>query len=189
MRVWVILCQFLLILGVCLSGTQDEMDFIRLLHERIVRNHDVTEASDMQPYREQMEGSDVSFDMVPISGGTFLIGSPEGELGRKADEGPQREVRIEPFWMGMHEVTWDEYDLFTYPALIAEASGDADAITRPTKPYVDMSFGMGHDGFPAISMTHHAAVKYCQWLSAKTNRFYRLPTEAEWECACRAGTT
>jgi formylglycine-generating enzyme required for sulfatase activity len=136
--------------------------------------------------------------MVPIPGGEFVMGSPAGEAHREADEGPTHKVKIEPFWMERCEVTWNEYELFMYqddkPAAPADGTSNyvdaaADAVSRPSKPYVEMSFGMGREGYPAISMTQHAANIYCQWLSAKTGHFYRLPTEAEWEYACRAGTS
>jgi len=153
----------------------------------------------MQPYTNTIPGTRVTFSMVPIPAGEFVMGSPDSEPNRKPDEGPQHKVKISPFWMGQFEVTWNEYELFMYPdeekrtqaTVPSNSSGDklADAVTHPSKPYVEMSFGMGKDGFPAISMTQHAANKYCQWLSAKTGQFYRLPTEAEWEYACRAGTT
>ncbi|MCH2569906.1 MAG: formylglycine-generating enzyme family protein [Planctomycetes bacterium] len=153
----------------------------------------------MEPYKQRIRGTRVSFDMVPIPGGTFIRGSAENEAGRKQDEGPQHQVQVAPFWMGKCEVTWDEYELWAYSlekrrrqVLKIAADGTdrkADAVTRPTKPYTDMTFGMGKRGFPAICMTQLSAKKYCEWLSAKTGRYYRLPTEAEWEHACRAGTT
>jgi formylglycine-generating enzyme required for sulfatase activity len=155
-------------------------------------------AAEMKPYTDRISDSETTFDMLPIAGGTFRMGSPGTEASRQDDEGPQHDVKIAPFWMGKHEVTWDEYEVFMFSLDVArrkisskqpsELDKFADAVTRPTKPYTDMSFGMGKRGFPAICMTQLAAKKYCQWLSAKTGRYYRLPTEAEWEYACRAGT-
>ncbi|HXT58339.1 MAG TPA: SUMF1/EgtB/PvdO family nonheme iron enzyme [Pirellulales bacterium] len=156
-------------------------------------------AAEMKPYTDRITDSKVTFEMAPVPGGTFRMGSPDDEAGRKADEGPVHEVKISPFWMGKREVTWNEYEIFMFQLDIARRKqfGSeptaldkfADAVARPTKPYTDMTFGMGKDGYPAICMTQLAAKKYCQWLSAKTGRYYRLPTEAEWEYACRAGTS
>ena len=169
------------------------------IHARVVANLKVKEASEMKPYTNTIPGTQVTYAMVPIPGGEFVMGSPDTEKARKPDEGPQHKVKIAPFWMGQCEITWNEYELFMYPdeerrtraTVPTDAAGDklADVVTHPSKPYVEMSFGMGKDGYPAIAMTQHAANKYCQWLSAKTGQFYRLPTEAEWEYACRAGTT
>lgn len=158
-------------------------------------------APEMKPYAEIIPGTQVSFEMVPIPRGTFTMGSPPNEAGRSPDEGPAHEVTIEPFWMGKTEVRWEEYDPFAFSrdipsggekkapatATVAGATG-ADAMTRPTPPYADETFGYAREGNPVISIPHHAAKEYCAWLSAKTGKNYRLPTEAEWEYACRAGT-
>ena len=176
----------------------DEKVLVTELHKRIVAATKETAAAQMKPYTSKIPGTDVEYSMLPIPAGDFLMGSAAKEPVRKADEGPQHKVKIASFWMGKFEVTWDEFELFMYPdeekrtmVRLGVASADKvlDAVSRPTKPYVEMSFGMGKLATPAISMTHHAANKYCQWLSAKTGHFYRLPTEAEWEYACRAGTT
>ena len=181
--------------GVTLSQGQDapqdldSRELVTKLHARIAAKEAQT---DHEEYEESIPGTTVTFAMAPIPGGEFLMGSPAGEAKRKADEGPQRKVTIAPFWMGVTEVTWDLYRLFMFSQLSGDAeTGDevVDGISRPTKPYVEMSFGMGVEGYPAISMTQHAAQKFTEWLSARTGRFYRLPTEAEWEYACRAGTT
>jgi formylglycine-generating enzyme required for sulfatase activity len=158
-------------------------------------------AESMKPYTETIAGTDVKFEMLPIPGGTFEMGSPPGEAKRGEDEGPQHPVKIAPFWMGKLEVTWEEYDQFAFSLDLKkkarenvdltkqpETEKKADAVTRPTPPYADETFGFGRNGQPVICITHHAAMEYCRWLSAKTGKVYRLPTEAEWEYACRAGT-
>jgi len=177
----------------------NDLAAVEQIHQLILSRLDAKTPGEMRAYTNTIPGAPVSYTMVPIPAGGFVMGSPDTEPGRRPDEGPQHQVTIEPFWMGQFEVTWREFELFMYPdeerkfkdTIPTDPNVDkiSDAVSRPTKPYVEMSFGMGRDGFPAISMTQHAANKYCQWLSAKTGHFYRLPTEAEWEYACRAGTT
>ena len=163
------------------------------------------QAGEMKPYTQSIPGTEASFDMVPIRGGSFKMGSPSGEAKREDDEGPQVEVEVDPFYMGKYEVTWSEYEPFlqNYHRLAGlpsekrppiPADKMAEAVTYPT-PMYELEAGpkldkMGRGGkFPAVIMSQYAARQYCKWLSKKTGRFYRLPTEAEWEYAARAGTT
>lgn len=181
-----------IVVGVKLKKLPDDIVLVEKLHKTITSASKEKKAQDMKPMKTVIPGTDVSFEMVPIPGGEFQMGSLESEAGRGKDEGPRHKVKLDPFWMGKFEVTWDEYRLFMFPDQAKETKGadpNVDAVSRPTKPYVEMSFGMGLNGYPAISMTQHAANKYAEWLSAKTGHFYRLPTEAEWEYACRAGST
>ena len=135
------------------------------------------------------------FEMVAVPGGTFMMGSPEGEKGRDIDEGPRHPVTVKPFWMSKVEIPWEVYDFYwlTEPEADpgtpkAELKPGTDAVSRPTPPYVDETYGHERDGHPALCMTHHNAMKFCEWMSVMTGKDYRLPTEAEWEYACRAGS-
>lgn len=140
-------------------------------------------------YKQQINGTKVSFDMQAIPAGDYLMGSKNG----KSDELPVHKVELTAFWMSKLEVTWDVFELFLYKDYektnSTKISEQVDAVTRPTKPYLDMTFGMGKQNYPALAMTQYSAIQFCKWLYARTGVFYRLPTEAEWEYACRAGST
>jgi len=157
------------------------------------------------PYVQKLEGSTLEIAMAAIPAGSFAMGSPTGESGRNADEGPQRTLEVDDFWMSQTEITWELYQMYLNrngaPPAGADENGEADAysgetvkidtdaMSGATTPYVDMSLGMGTGpGLPVGNVTRKAAARFCQWLSARTGHFYRLPTEAEWEYAARAGT-
>ena len=153
---------------------------------------------EFKAYSQEIPTSDASFDLLPIKGGTFTMGSSKEDPNRGKEEYLAHKVKVNDFWMAKHELTWDEYELWMLnldkdnrkykklePTFADELS---DGVTKPTAPYTDMTFGMGKNGYPAICMTQLAAKMYSMWLSARTGRFYRLPTEAEWEYACKAGS-
>ena len=157
------------------------------------------EITSFENFMETIPGTAASISMIAVPGGEFTMGSPSDEPFRKENEGPQRKVKVSPFFMGEVEVTWDQFWAFysetmsegrTPPAVIYANNSreDIDAVSGPTPPFglPDQGWGMGSR--PAITMTHYSAQTFCQWLSLKTGKKYRLPTEAEWEYAARGGT-
>jgi cytochrome c nitrite reductase small subunit len=146
-------------------------------------------------FTETIPGSGVSFEMMALPGGDFNMGSPDSEPLRKPDEGPVRKVTLSKFWIAKTEVTWNEYMAF-FRATGSQGRTEGqvvsnkkvDAISGATPPWGAPDQGWGKGSRPAITMSWHAATVYCQWLSKVTGKKYRLPTEAEWEYACRGGT-
>ena len=124
------------------------------------------------------------------------MGSPESEAGRAADEGPQHTVKLPASTWAKSKSRGTSTTSSASASTCSEAQARdcpvrrkaRDAVSRPTPPYADESWGWGKEKQPVIGITHYSALKYCEWLSAKTGKKYRLPTEAEWEYAARAGT-
>ena len=115
-------------------------------------------------------------EMVVVPPGSFVMGSPETEPGRDPEEGPQRAVTFSaPFAIGRYEVTYDNWD-----ACLGDKGCDG---------YLPDDQGWGFGKHPVIRVSFNDAQRYVAWLRKRTGQDYRLPSEAEWEYAARAGTT
>jgi formylglycine-generating enzyme required for sulfatase activity len=123
-------------------------------------------AGSPQPVRDEIKGTALAIELVPV---TPADGSP-------------------PFLLTRTEITWDIYDtlIFGFDREAGQSTPEADAVTRPTKPYVATDRGFGHAGFPAISVSFRGAQACAEWLTAKTGKKYRVPTLKEWKAACAA---
>jgi len=155
--------------GLATSGYLDAAQLERLREEAESAPPRQTARVFRDPLKDGGEGP----EMVRLPGGTFVMGSPADEPERASDEGPQRQVSIQPFALGRTEVTFADYDRF------AEATG--------RKKPNDQGWGRG--ARPVINVSWEDAKAYAAWLAEQTGQAYRLPTEAEWEYAARAGTT
>ncbi len=128
-----------------------------------------------QYFKEKL-GHSVDLDMVLIPGGQFLMGSPENEPERSEREGPQHRVTVFPFFMGRYPITQAQWQaVANYPQVNRELDLNPSRLKGKDRPVEQISW--------------RDATEFCQRLSRQTERTYRLPTEAEWEYACRAGTT
>jgi formylglycine-generating enzyme required for sulfatase activity len=156
----------------------------------------------MVPYEVQIPGTDLTIQMIPVPGGSFQMGSPDDEPGRGDDESPRVQVVADPMWVAKTEITWAQYKEFMkLYAIFKQFQADGkrqvddsnlvDAITAPTELYdPSFTFEYGEEPEqPAVTMTLYSAQQFSKWLSKVTGQQYRLPTEAEWEYAARAGTT
>src|SRR5690606_20564453 len=157
----------------------------------VLENQDA-DRQKFEPYQQTIVDTPMSFGMAPIPAGEFMMGSTPKDKNAQKDEFPNRKVYLDAFWIGTHEMTWDIYELFLDKNFEADVTksdipAEVDGLTRPSTPYLDMTFGMGKENKPALAMTQYNAIQFCKWLYTKTGVFYRLPTEAEWEYSARAG--
>jgi formylglycine-generating enzyme required for sulfatase activity len=141
-------------------------------------------------------GQGMTMELVLVPAGEFTMGSPDSEEGREIDEGPQRRVQIaKPFYMGKHEVTHGQFARFVSESGYVtelEKRKKCPNVTETDYEPVTWRGGTGlvrDDTHPVVEISRYDAAAFCEWLSLRTGRSVRLPTEAEWEYACRAGST
>ena len=139
--------------------------------ELIIKRH----RRQIQYFTEDL-GNGITLDMVAIPGGTFLMGSPETEEGHREEESPQHQVTVKSFFMGKYPVTQAQW----------QAVAARPQVKTELEP--DPSYFKGDDR-PVERVSWDDAMEFCERLSEYTKRSYRLPSEAQWEYACRAGTT
>jgi len=138
-------------------------------------------------YSQKIPGTEMAFTLVAVPGGKFTLGSKS--ILADSDESPTVEIELSPYWIGEHEVTFAEWDAFFKDSAVPQVK-NMDGVTRATPQYIDLTWGMGREpNHPVNSLSQQAALMYCRWLYSKTGIFFRLPTEAEWEYACKAGET
>jgi formylglycine-generating enzyme len=194
--------QFLFCISITSIAFADDGLPLGIVRERPTTGYSVAleDGTWMVAYQHPIRNKTMTFEMIPIPGGRIQIGAPETEAGRRDDEGPTFEVELPPFWMSKTEVTWNEFRDYqlTYSNFKDRAKkikietikeDEPSVVTAPTPIYEEsLAYEFGRATNPVMTVSQYGAKQYTKWLSLTHVLPYRLPTEVEWEYACRAGS-